>query len=190
MSKGQLYKTFRSPTVSQQQDAVWEKNRVDFNTAATEQRTTEQLRTKYDNLKKDTRRYFAKPRQNLYRNGGGLVEDDIRGVIRDIRDIYEKIKATINMSVIGMEARLGDSDNIDSASQSVPPTSAAFCESASIPPPNNEAIIVEDQCSSINIDVISIPFKPDSDKENCAVDDWSSYSAAMLKRKKHNVLRV
>ncbi|KAK4887362.1 hypothetical protein RN001_003633 [Aquatica leii] len=99
-----------------EKDAVWEKIRVDFNTGATEQRTTEQLRTKYDNLKKDTRRY-----------------------------IYEKIKATINMSVIGTEARPGDSDNIgkvnspkmhnygdfvfyitDSASQSVPSTSAAF----------------------------------------------------------------
>ncbi|KAB0802082.1 hypothetical protein PPYR_04268 [Photinus pyralis] len=53
-------------------DATWIKISDAFNASVMEKKTPEQLRTKYDNLKKDARRYFAKQRQDIYRTGGGI----------------------------------------------------------------------------------------------------------------------
>ncbi|KAF5279340.1 hypothetical protein FQR65_LT15389 [Abscondita terminalis] len=92
-----------------EKDAGWIKIADEFNCGVVEVRTAEQLRNKFDNLKKETRRFFAKQRQDLYRTGGGVVEDQVRAILKAL---YEKIRCIINLSVLGLEAQHGDSDSI------------------------------------------------------------------------------
>ncbi|KAK4882239.1 hypothetical protein RN001_005558 [Aquatica leii] len=92
-----------------EKDAVWQKIGEEYNCGQLETRTVDQLRSKFDNLKKETRRYFAKQRQDLYRTGGGVVEDNIRAILKLL---YNKIRCIINLSVLGLEAFPGDSDMI------------------------------------------------------------------------------
>ncbi|KAF5289456.1 hypothetical protein FQR65_LT11829 [Abscondita terminalis] len=192
-----------------EKDAVWNKICKEFSSGATEPRTVEQLRTKYDNLKKETRRYFAKQRQNLYRTGGGPVEDNIRAVLRDI---YEKIKAIINLSVQGMEPRLGDSDSITSLTASEITTTAALpCKDDHVmfecePPHGNSenytppaagditkiTTIVENQCTITNVDDVDNAenIQINRNCDNVQINDWSTYSPALLKTRKQKGLRV
>ncbi|KAK4882368.1 hypothetical protein RN001_005687 [Aquatica leii] len=90
-------------------DAAWQKIGEEYNCGQLETRTVDQLRSKFDNLKKETRRYFAKQRQDLYQTAGGVVEDNIRAILKLL---YNKIRCIINLSVLGLEAFPGDSDMI------------------------------------------------------------------------------
>ncbi|KAK4879686.1 hypothetical protein RN001_007832 [Aquatica leii] len=92
-----------------EKDAAWQKIGEEYNCGQLETRTVDQLRSKFDNLKKETRCYFAKQRQDLYRTGGGVVEDNIRAILKLL---YNKIRCIINLSVLGLEAFPGDSDMI------------------------------------------------------------------------------
>ncbi|KAK4877943.1 hypothetical protein RN001_010449 [Aquatica leii] len=111
----------------------------------------DQLRSKFDNLKKETRRYFAKQRQDLYRTGGGVVEDNIRAILKLL---YNKIRCIINLSVLGLEAFPGDSDMIatDIATDNIvsdigTTETASAAEMVEIPPAAAE-------CSSKTVDII------------------------------------
>uniref|UniRef100_A0A1Y1K3J6 Regulatory protein zeste n=1 Tax=Photinus pyralis TaxID=7054 RepID=A0A1Y1K3J6_PHOPY len=88
-------------------DATWIKISDAFNASVMEKKTPEQLRTKYDNLKKDARRYFAKQRQDIYRTGGGVIENVIRDILKHI---FEKIRVITTLSMEGIEPPVGDSD--------------------------------------------------------------------------------
>lgn len=74
----------------------------------TEPRTAEQLRCKFDNLKKDVRKYEAQKRQDLYKTGGGI--DDLVDIKATLKMLYAKIKSIICLSVVGLEPSQGDSD--------------------------------------------------------------------------------
>lgn len=74
----------------------------------TEPRTAEQLRCKFDNLKKDVRKYEAQKRQDLYRTGGGI--GDLADIKATLKLLYAKIKSIISLSVVGLEPSQGDSD--------------------------------------------------------------------------------
>ncbi|KAF5275829.1 hypothetical protein FQR65_LT04067 [Abscondita terminalis] len=123
-----------------EKDAVWNKICEEFSSGATEPRTVEQLRTK-----------------------GGPVEDDTRRVIRDI---YEKMKVIINLSVQGMEPRLGDSDSVISLATNEINTNTIPYEDNSIfqcepphdlPPATGDVKITgrtEEPCTITNVDDI------------------------------------
>ncbi|KAF5306773.1 hypothetical protein FQA39_LY00003 [Lamprigera yunnana] len=87
-----------------QRDGVWHNITEEFKWYK-EPRTVDQVRTKYYNLKKETRRYFTKRGQNLYRTEGRLIDDNVRVVIQKL---YEKIKVVINLTVVGIESSLGE----------------------------------------------------------------------------------
>jgi len=78
-----------------------------YNSTTTDPKTADQLKCKFDNLKKDVRKYEAKKRQNLLKTGGGIDEMEIKEAIKLL---YEKIKSVIGLSVTGLEPSVGDSD--------------------------------------------------------------------------------
>ncbi|KAF5274923.1 hypothetical protein FQR65_LT16834 [Abscondita terminalis] len=162
-----------------EEDAAWIKIADEFNCGVVEVRTAEQLRNKFDNLKKETRRFFVKQRQDLYRTG---VEDQVRAILKAL---YEKIRCIINLSVLGLEAQHGDSDSIGNFS-----TTPIECEKTheevreEIPGCSTSTTVnLVQQDNSENIEPT-----PNTDTSN--MNDWSNYSPAMLKSKKNKLLRV
>ncbi|KAF5305655.1 hypothetical protein FQR65_LT18679 [Abscondita terminalis] len=181
-----VYK-YKNTVECKKTDVYTWKEKVKDTSGATEPRTVEQLRTKYDNLKKETRRYFARQRQNLYRTWGGPVEDDIRRVIRDI---YEKIKAIINLSVQGMEPRLGDSDSVISLATNEINTNTIPYEDNSIfqcepphdlPPATGDVKITdrtEKPCTITNVDDI-VANNTQVVETDIQINDGSTYTKAL-----------
>ncbi|CAH2000699.1 unnamed protein product [Acanthoscelides obtectus] len=100
------YKKFNVSIISQA--AAWEKIAELYNSATTESRTADQLRCKFDNLKKEVRKYEAHRRQNLLRTGGGADERNLK---KAVIMLYEKIKSIIGLSVHGLQPSVGDSDD-------------------------------------------------------------------------------
>lgn len=90
-------------------DAAWEKIASIYNASTVEPRTSEQLRCKYDNLKKELRKYEAHKRQSLYQTGGGIGAPEIK---ESLKLLYAKIKSIISFSAKGLDASYGDSDAV------------------------------------------------------------------------------
>ncbi|CAH1958276.1 unnamed protein product [Acanthoscelides obtectus] len=61
---------------------AWAKIADIYNATTMEPRTAEQLRCKYDNLKKEVRKLEAHKRQALYQTGGGVSEPDIKDTLQ------------------------------------------------------------------------------------------------------------
>ncbi|CAH1972030.1 unnamed protein product [Acanthoscelides obtectus] len=61
---------------------AWAKIADIYNATTMEPRTAEQLRCKYDNLKKEVRKLEAHKRQALYHTGGGVSEPDIKDTLQ------------------------------------------------------------------------------------------------------------
>ncbi|CAH2001021.1 unnamed protein product [Acanthoscelides obtectus] len=61
---------------------AWAKLADIYNATTMEPRTAEQLRCKYDNLKKEVRKLEAHKRQALYQTGGGVSEPDIKDTLQ------------------------------------------------------------------------------------------------------------
>ncbi|CAH1956543.1 unnamed protein product [Acanthoscelides obtectus] len=61
---------------------AWAKIADIYNVTTMEPRTAEQLRCKYDNLKKEVRKLEAHKRQALYQTGGGVSEPDIKDTLQ------------------------------------------------------------------------------------------------------------
>ncbi|KAF5273520.1 hypothetical protein FQR65_LT17157 [Abscondita terminalis] len=163
---------------------IWDNISNEFNSSVTESKSVEQLRTKYDNLKKETRRYYAKQRQLLYRTGGGIIEDDLRDILKNL---YTKIKAIINFSVQGLQPQGGDSDLIAQESDAVMiiDTQVLHEEAEHVP-----EFVID-----------SVPIVAESKKNNTAISDDENIESTVdvdvtpgtsamniLKRKKHTVL--
>ncbi|KAF5275785.1 hypothetical protein FQR65_LT16530 [Abscondita terminalis] len=130
----------------------------------------------------ETRRFFAKQRQDLYRTGGGVVENQVRAILKAL---YEKIRCIINLSVLGLEAQHGDSDSIGNFS-----TTPIECEKTheevreEIPGCSTSTTVnLVQQDNSENIE-------PTPNTDTSHMNDWSNYSPAMLKSKKNKRLRV
>lgn len=85
------------------QSKAWEKIKSIFNARTTTQRTTDQLRQKYESLKKETRKYFAKQRQLKLATGGGPSVENKSHVI------YDKVFEIIKLSTEGRPSNF-DSD--------------------------------------------------------------------------------
>ncbi|CAH1983204.1 unnamed protein product [Acanthoscelides obtectus] len=94
-------------TTWKEKNATWQKIAQIYNSGTTEPRTADQFRCKYDNLKKDVRKYEAQKRQSLYRTGGGPTIDELKAILKLL---YDKIKSIISFSVDGLEPSQGDSD--------------------------------------------------------------------------------
>nr|CAH7756683.1 unnamed protein product [Callosobruchus chinensis] len=92
-----------------EKDAAWAKIAETYNSATTEPRTSDQLRCKYEDLKKEVRKYEALKRQNLYKTGGGIEQIVTK---ETIKLLYAKIKSIITLSVQGLDPCEGDSDQI------------------------------------------------------------------------------
>ncbi|KAK5650418.1 hypothetical protein RI129_001447 [Pyrocoelia pectoralis] len=167
-------------------DTVWTKIANEFNCAATEGKTAEQLRTKYDNIKKEARKYFAKQKQELYRTGGGAININIRDVLKDI---FEKIRAIINLSVEGISPSIGDSDALNLTEASEMGTNEEFSDVFLInsSAPNPQLDIVEEPQPHCSKDVKDSPTIIECG-ELTDVADWSTYKPAMLKKRKHKLL--
>lgn len=98
-------------------NAAWEKITQGYNAGTTEYRTPDQLRCKFDNLKKEVRKFEAIRRRSFYKTGGGEDEAEVKAVVKLL---YEKNLAIIALSAKGLEAAPGDSDY--SECQKVPTT--------------------------------------------------------------------
>lgn len=89
------------------QNAAWDKIAAAYNAATTEPKAVEQLRCKYDNLKKEVRKHEAEKRQNFYKTGGG--PPTANNIKESTKMLHEKVKCLVNFSVQGMDS-VGDSD--------------------------------------------------------------------------------
>ncbi|XP_045468045.1 uncharacterized protein LOC123676280 isoform X1 [Harmonia axyridis] len=79
-----------------------------YNASTTDPRTWEQLRCKYDNLKKDVRRHRAKLKQNLLQAGGDKI------ILRkSTEQLYDKVYKIISMSVDDLPSCKSDSDEVE-----------------------------------------------------------------------------
>lgn len=88
---------------------AWGEIAQKYNSSTTEPRTWEQLRCKYDNLKKEVRKYYAKLKQNLLKTGGGKPDISIK---KSTECLYNKIYEMISMTVDGLPPSSGDSDEV------------------------------------------------------------------------------
>ncbi|XP_068086503.1 uncharacterized protein [Anabrus simplex] len=83
---------------------VPEKIAADFNAQTTTGRTGEQLRQKFDSLKKETRKYCAKLRQQRLQTGGG-PHTEIKA-----NPLYDRVQELIKLSAeVPVESASGDS---------------------------------------------------------------------------------
>ncbi|XP_031350025.1 myb/SANT-like DNA-binding domain-containing protein 3 [Photinus pyralis] len=169
-------------------DATWIKISDAFNASVMEKKTPEQLRTKYDNLKKDARRYFAKQRQDIYRTGGGVIENVIRDILKHI---FEKIRVITTLSMEGIEPPVGDSDfcslstsetsNFEETSKSV--AEAGDDDQHFTQPLNDKMQDVE------GIEVVYVEPCVEESVASTPANDWSTYTPTMLRTKKQRDFR-
>lgn len=90
------------------QIAAWIHIAEVYNASTTDPRTWEQLRCKYDNLKKDVRRHRAKLKQNLLQAGGDKI------ILRkSTEQLYDKVYKIISMSVDDLPSCKSDSDEVE-----------------------------------------------------------------------------
>ncbi|XP_068086809.1 myb/SANT-like DNA-binding domain-containing protein 3 [Anabrus simplex] len=88
---------------SNEKTKAWEKIAADFNAQTTTGRTGEQLRQKFDSLKKETRKYCAKLRQQRLQTGGG-PHTEIKA-----NPLYDRVQGLIKLSAEGNQS-VFDSD--------------------------------------------------------------------------------
>ncbi|KAJ8934922.1 hypothetical protein NQ314_013112 [Rhamnusium bicolor] len=172
-------------TTWKQKNTTWGKITETYNAGTTEPRTSEQLRCKYDNLKKEVRQYEAKRKRNLFKTGGGVNKPDVKAILKLL---YEKIKSIICFSVDGLDASQGDSDmtvemldnNVDKFDAD---TSIIDFTSENLQPMIlNNVEVPEDV-----LDNTTQPLVGTSQEVN---KDWSDYTPKMLQTKKHTVLQL
>lgn len=76
--------------------AAWEKITQEMNAANGTFRTSANIRGKYENLKKNTKKKFAQEKRNLYRTGGGVEP------VVNITKTDEEIKNLLGVSLDGL----------------------------------------------------------------------------------------
>lgn len=81
----------------------WEKVAIEFNSEGNCFRTTLALRTKYENLKKTTKKKFAAEKQQMYATGGGTSAPS------GVGHVEETIQSMLTTQVTGFKA-VYDSD--------------------------------------------------------------------------------
>ncbi|XP_018572500.1 myb/SANT-like DNA-binding domain-containing protein 3 [Anoplophora glabripennis] len=178
-------------TTWKQKNATWEKIAVIYNSATTEPRTSDQLRCKYDNSKKDVRKYEAQKRQSLYKTGGGANEIDIKSALKIV---YDKIKTIISYSVNGLEPSQGDSDILEVEDMD---KCSTISKNIHVTSDNNlqPIILCDNEFPEI---ILAGPSQPqevledlkDKDNKGEYLQDWSDYTPKMLRSKKHKALQV
>ncbi|CAH2000698.1 unnamed protein product [Acanthoscelides obtectus] len=184
-----------------QKAAAWEKIAELYNSATTESRTADQLRCKFDNLKKEVRKYEAHRRQNLLRTGGGADERNLK---KAVIMLYEKIKSIIGLSVHGLQPSVGDSDD---ASFENKEEAASVCMDESNKNTENvheedvdlaSMSIVLNEDSESNTEALeqtcelqtpSVPVPQQSPLAVEVIHDWSDYTPRHLQSRKHRVLQ-
>ncbi|KAB0790732.1 hypothetical protein PPYR_03664 [Photinus pyralis] len=153
-----------------------------------EKKTPEQLRTKYDNLKKDARRYFAKQRQDIYRTGGGVIENVISDILKHI---FEKIRAITTLSMEGIEPPVGDSDFCSlstSETSNFEETSKSVAEAGDDDQHFTQPL--DDKMQDVEgIEVVYVEPCVEESVASTPANDWSTYTPTMLRTKKHKLLR-
>lgn len=93
--------------ISKFQNKTWDKIFRVYNAQTTAHRTPEQLRQKYDSLKKETRKYYAQLKQERLKTGGGCGGGP--HIEHKFEIVYSKVHRLIKLSTDGHESNF-DSD--------------------------------------------------------------------------------
>ncbi|XP_068086738.1 uncharacterized protein [Anabrus simplex] len=160
---------------SNEKTKAWEKIAADFNAQTTTGRTGEQLRQKFDSLKKETRKYCAKLRQQRLQTGGG-PHTEIKA-----NPLYDRVQGLIKLSAEGNQS-VFDSDATFLCEVPVESASGDSLQLLNVELDKDTDIQTEEDGS------VSLPFDdlPSSSTEIT----WNKYSPGMLRTPKHPALNA
>ena len=175
-------KAFKNILENKRSDAVtsrdkqraWEAISSSYNAQTTANRTAEQLRQKYDSLKKEARKYAAKKRQHRLQTGGGPA-DTVKPNI-----IFDKILELIKLSSEGHESYF-DSDATFMTEEINPIADEA----------STSEVLADCVVSVIDAeDPVSFELQANHEELGSTEVVWNKYTPQMLRAPLHPALEV